>query len=80
LRDQTTKPLWGVLQLGADSGNEPIVHLEHDLFFCLQGAIEYEIRGDSYLLDAADSVPTILLVLQTQEGREESVEQHLQTQ
>jgi len=54
--------------------------LGHELIFCLEGAIEYEIRGDSYLLDAGDSVSTILLILQTQEGWEESIEQHLQTQ
>jgi transcriptional regulator with XRE-family HTH domain len=53
--------------------------LGHELIFCLEGAIEYEIRGNSYLLDAGDSVSTILLILQTQEGWEESVEQHPQT-
>jgi len=95
-RDQTVEPLLVVLQPGADSGDEPIVHLGHEFVFCLEGAIEYEIRGDSYLLNAGDSlifgahlphrwwnagdsVSTILLILQTREGREESVEQHLQT-
>ena len=79
LRDQTMEPLLVGPQPGADSGDEPIVHLGYEFIFCLEGAIEYEIRGDSYLLDAGDSVSTILLILQTQEGREESVEQHLQT-
>jgi transcriptional regulator with XRE-family HTH domain len=96
LRDQTMEPLLVILQPRADSGDEPIVHLGHEFVFCLEGAIEYEIRGDSYLLDAGDSlifgahlphrwwnagdsVSTILLILQTREGREESVEQHLQT-
>jgi hypothetical protein len=79
LRDQTVETLWVILQPGADSDNEPIVHLGHELIFCLEGAIEYEIRGNSYLLDAGDSVSTILLILQTQEGWEESVEQRPQT-
>jgi len=96
LRDQTMEPLLVVLQPGDDSGDEPIVHPGHEFIFCLEGAIEYEIRGDSYLLDAGaslifgaylphrwwnagDSISTILLILQTQEGREESVEQRPQT-
>ena len=56
LRDQTMEPLLVVLQPGDDSGDEPIVHLGHEFIFCLEGAIEYEIRGDSYLLDAGDSL------------------------
>jgi uncharacterized cupin superfamily protein len=56
LRDQTMELLLVVLQPGADSGDEPIVHLGHEFIFCLEGAIEYEIRGDSYLLDAGDSL------------------------
>jgi hypothetical protein len=79
LHDQTVEPPWVILQPGADSGDEPIAHLGHELTFCLEGAIESEIRGNSYLLDAGDSVSTILLILQTQEGWEESVEQRLQT-
>lgn len=95
LRDQTMEPLLVTLQPRAGSGDEPIVHLGHEFVFCLEGTIKYEIRSDSYLLDAGDSlifgahlphrwwnagdsVSTILLILQTQEGREESVEQHLQ--
>jgi transcriptional regulator with XRE-family HTH domain len=96
LRDQSMEPLLVSLQPGADSGDEPIVHLGHEFVFCLEGRIEYEIRGERYLLDVGDSLifeahlphrwrnvsdkpSAILLILQTQEGREESVEQHLQT-
>lgn len=95
LRDQAMEPLLVTLPPRAGSGDEPVVHLGQEFVFCLEGAIEYEIRGDSYLLDVGDSlifgahlphrwwnagdvVSTVLLVLQTQEGREESVEQHLQ--
>lgn len=76
--------------------SDDINHLGHEFVFCLEGGIEYEIRGDKYLLDAGDSLifeahlphrwrnvgdkpSAILLILQTQKGREESVEQHLQT-
>jgi len=96
LRDQTMEPLLVSLQPGAGSGDEPIVHLGHEFVFCLEGEIEYKIRGHRYLLAAGDSLifeahlphrwrntgdssSTILLILQTQEGREESVEQHRQT-
>ena len=96
LRDQTMEPLLVVLEPGAGSGDEPIVHLGHEFVFCIEGEIEYEIRDDRYLLgqgdslifeahlphrwrNAGDSSSTILLILQTQEGREESVEQHLQS-
>jgi transcriptional regulator with XRE-family HTH domain len=96
LRDQTMEPLLVTLQPGTGSGDEPIVHLGHEFVFCLEGKVEYEIRGDRYLLDAGDSLifeahlphrwrnvgddpSAILLILQTQEGRERSVEQHLQT-
>jgi len=96
LRAQVMEPLLVSLQPGAGSGDEPIVHLGHEFIFCLEGRIEYEIRGERYLLDVGDSLifeahlphrwrnvsdkpSAILLILQTQEGREESVEQHLQT-
>jgi transcriptional regulator with XRE-family HTH domain len=96
LRDQAMEPLLVILQPGAGSGDDPIVHLGHEFVFCLEGEIEYEIRDDRYVLDAGDSLifeahlphrwrntgdssSTVLLILQTQEGREESVEQHLQT-
>jgi len=96
LRDQAMEPLLVTLQPGAGSGDEPIVHVGHEFVFCIEGEIEYEIKDDSYLLDAGDSLifeahlphrwrnvsdepSSILLILQTQEGREESVEQHLQT-
>jgi transcriptional regulator with XRE-family HTH domain len=95
LRDQAMEPLLVILQPGAGSGDEPIVHLGHEFVFCLEGGVEYEIRGDKYLLDAGDSLifearlphrwrnvgdepSAILLILQTQKGREESLEQHLQ--
>jgi transcriptional regulator with XRE-family HTH domain len=96
LRGQTMEPLLVVLQPGAGSGDEPIVHLGHEFVFCFEGKIEYRIKDDRYLLDVGDSLifeahlphrwrnagegpSTVLLILQTQEGREESVEQHLQT-
>jgi transcriptional regulator with XRE-family HTH domain len=96
LRNQTMEPLLVLLQPGAGSGDEPIVHLGHEFVFCIEGEIEYRIRDDKYLLNAGDSLifeahlphrwrnagdslSAILLILETQEGRQESVEQHLQT-
>jgi len=96
LHDQTMEPLLMILQPGAGSGNEPIVHLGHEFVFCLEGQVEYEIMDDRYLLDTGDSLifearlphrwrntghspSSVLVILQNQEGREESVEQHLQT-
>jgi len=56
LPDQTLQPLLLTLQPGADSGPDPIVHVGHELAFCLEGRIEYVVEGTRYELEPEDSL------------------------
>jgi transcriptional regulator with XRE-family HTH domain len=56
LPDQTLQPLLLTLQPGADSGPDPIVHVGHELAFCLEGRIEYMVEGTWYELEPEDSL------------------------
>jgi XRE family transcriptional regulator, regulator of sulfur utilization len=56
LSDQSIEPLLIMLEPGANSGPDPIVHLGHELVFCLEGQLTYEICGDPYLLHPEDSL------------------------
>jgi len=50
------QPLLIVLEPKADSGPTPIVHTGHEFVFCLEGYLEYTIKGQSYLLEPGDSL------------------------
>jgi transcriptional regulator with XRE-family HTH domain len=56
LADQMMEPLLITLEPGADSGPDPIVHIGHELIYCLYGRIMYDIRGEEYLLEPGDSL------------------------
>lgn len=44
------------LQIGADSGDTPIVHTGLEFVFCLQGRILYEVDSQPYALEPGDSL------------------------
>lgn len=56
LRDQTMEPLLLTLEPDGDSGPEPMVHLGHELVFCLEGCLEYQVRDEIYRLEPEDSL------------------------
>lgn len=56
LVNQTMEPLLITLEPEADSGPEPMTHLGHELAFCLNGQISYEVNGKQYLLNPGDSL------------------------
>ncbi len=46
----------GILQAGATSGTESMIHVGDELCFVLEGAIRYTIEGKTYTLRAGDSL------------------------
>jgi transcriptional regulator with XRE-family HTH domain len=56
LSDQCMEPFLVTLQPGAGTGADPISHLGEEFVFCLEGAVEYQIAGQSYHLEAGDSL------------------------
>jgi len=56
LADQTLQLLLLTLQPGADSGPDPIVHVGHEFAFCLEGRVEYEVKGSLHVLEPEDSL------------------------
>lgn len=56
LEGQTLEPFLVTLQPGADSGATEIVHSGHELVYCLQGKLEYQIEGQRYELTAGESL------------------------
>jgi quercetin dioxygenase-like cupin family protein len=53
---QGGQPLLVSLQPGADSGETPIVHTGIEFVFCLEGNLRYYIDGETYNLEAGDSL------------------------
>jgi transcriptional regulator with XRE-family HTH domain len=93
LEDQTLEPFLVTLKPGADSGRRDIVHIGHELVYCLQGEIEYEVSDQPHRLMAGDSLlfearlphrwrnlgsePAVFLLVFQAQAPGESVEQHL---
>ncbi|HPO57844.1 MAG TPA: cupin domain-containing protein [Anaerolineaceae bacterium] len=44
------------LEGGANSGPHGMLHTGHELIYCLQGKIEYEVDGERFLLEPGDSL------------------------
>jgi quercetin dioxygenase-like cupin family protein len=44
------------LEVGADSGPDPIVHTGQEFVYCLKGHLAYTIDGQPYLLEPGDSL------------------------
>ena len=56
LEGQTLEPFLVTLEPGADSGKQAIVHDGHEVVYCLQGEVEYEVEEQRYGLAAGDSL------------------------
>jgi len=56
LEGQALEPFVVSLSPGADSGEQPIVHDGHELVYCLDGELDYEIDGQDYRLGAGESL------------------------
>ena len=56
LANQTMSPVLITLGPQADSGLEPMMHAGHELAFCLDGRIQYDVNGEQYLLEPGDSL------------------------
>jgi transcriptional regulator with XRE-family HTH domain len=50
------QPLLITLKPGADTGPVPITHTGHEFVYCLSGRILYTVDGQSFVLDAGDSM------------------------
>ena len=93
LQDQTLEPFVVTLKPGADSGRQVMGHAGHELVYCLQGKVEYEVAGQQYRLAVGDALlfearlahrwrnpsseSAIFLLVLQTSLRDESVEQHL---
>jgi transcriptional regulator with XRE-family HTH domain len=93
LENQTLGPFLVTLKPGATSGRRAMVHIGHELVYCLEGEIEYTIvdqvlsmtTGDSLLFEAQQphrwrnpgSEPAVFLLIFQAALLDEPVEQHL---
>ncbi len=50
------EPLIITLDLGADSGKDPIVHTGREIVYCIEGEITYRVDGEKYSLEPGDSL------------------------
>jgi transcriptional regulator with XRE-family HTH domain len=53
---QVCDPFSVTLKPGANSGKRHMAHSGHELVYCLEGAVEYEIGGDAYRLGPGDAL------------------------
>jgi transcriptional regulator with XRE-family HTH domain len=51
LRDQNIEPFVVTLQPGAGGGSGAMTHPGHELAYCLQGCVEYDVAGTVYRLE-----------------------------
>jgi transcriptional regulator with XRE-family HTH domain len=56
LTDQLMDPLVVTVEPKASCGSDPLVHLGHELVFCLEGELVYEVDGVEYVLEPGDSL------------------------
>jgi transcriptional regulator with XRE-family HTH domain len=54
LRGQELEPFFISMASKAESGRRHVIHSGHELVYCVQGRVEYEIDGEVYLLDKGD--------------------------
>jgi DNA-binding XRE family transcriptional regulator len=47
---------YAVLDVGASSGQKPTKHKGEELVYCLQGKVEFKIKGETYILGPGDSL------------------------
>jgi transcriptional regulator with XRE-family HTH domain len=56
LADQTCAPFVATLKRGASSGRRMMTHPGHELIYCLDGELDYEIEGEHYPLGPGDAL------------------------
>lgn len=56
LKDQRLEPFLVTLARNAGADSAPITHAGQEFVYCLEGEIEYQIGGESYHLEAGDSL------------------------
>jgi quercetin dioxygenase-like cupin family protein len=56
LEAQTLEPFVVTLKPGAGSGKQTIVHVGHELVYCLRGEVEYQVGDRLCRLEAGDSL------------------------
>jgi transcriptional regulator with XRE-family HTH domain len=56
LDEQACDPFIVTLKAGAGSGRHVMTHPGHELIFCLEGAVDYEIDGEHHRLETGDSL------------------------
>jgi transcriptional regulator with XRE-family HTH domain len=54
LKGQQIEPCLVALEAHSKSGEQVAVHSGHEFVYCLQGAVEYEVDNDVYLLEQGD--------------------------
>ena len=93
LEAQTLEPFVVTLNPGAGSGRQTIVHVGHELVYCLQGEVEYQVGDQLCLLGEGDSLlfearlphrwhnpgdePSVFLLVFQSAVAGKSMEQHL---
>ena len=45
-----------VVEVGASSGKKPMSHRGEELVFCIQGQMEFRVKGKTYILNPGDSL------------------------
>lgn len=50
------EPFMLTLESGANSGRFPMEHSGHEFVFCLRGQLEYTVEGETFHLEAGDSL------------------------
>ncbi len=47
---------YAVVEVGASSGKKPMAHRGEELVYCLQGKMEFRVKGKTYILNPGDSL------------------------
>lgn len=50
------EPLIITINIGEDSGKDPIVHTGREIVYCIEGKITYQVDGEKYSLEPGDSL------------------------
>jgi transcriptional regulator with XRE-family HTH domain len=56
LEEQACDPFFVTMKPGASSGTQMMIHTGHELVFCLQGELDYEIAGEHHRLLPGDAL------------------------
>ena len=56
LEEQACDPFVVTLKPGAGSGRRMMIHTGHELVYCVQGGLDYEVAGEHYRLAPGDAL------------------------